>query len=311
MDSFVDMLWDQDVDMGVDRYFYDPVLREQHVKKQEAEQNKLQELKKRHAQQETKRFIIDEETGERIPDPSASSRSLCTFSEETDLSKELVELAELDYLLGDMQAPDMSCQMKQVQQNNIPLIQPQQANYNSADMIVQTADQPNIPPDVDLWPTEITMLPGPSQAHPSTVHQLPYPTADTNPFISQIWGMEADTGCSTSVKQWWSPINSSVLVKQWWSPINSSVLVKQWWSPINSSVLVKQVLWTCWRSYSGHSPQFQSYEADTNDNIYHASTSPSSVLLIVILECLSKTHFWIPYLMRMAVSSPLPLAMKT
>lgn len=51
MDSFVDMLWDQDVDMGVDRYFYDPVLREQHVKKQEAEQNKLQELKKRHAQQ--------------------------------------------------------------------------------------------------------------------------------------------------------------------------------------------------------------------------------------------------------------------
>ncbi|KAF6039159.1 hypothetical protein EB796_002530 [Bugula neritina] len=80
-----------------------------------------------------------------------------------------------------MQAPDMSCQMKQVQQNNIPLIQPQQANYNSADMIVQTADQPNIPPDVDLWPTEITMLPGPSQAHPSTVHQLPYPTADTNP----------------------------------------------------------------------------------------------------------------------------------
>ncbi|KAF6039158.1 hypothetical protein EB796_002529 [Bugula neritina] len=46
MDSFVDMLWDQDVDMGVDRYFYDPVLREQHVKKQEAEQNKLQELKR-------------------------------------------------------------------------------------------------------------------------------------------------------------------------------------------------------------------------------------------------------------------------
>lgn len=102
--------------------------------------------------QETKRFIIDEETGERIPDPSASSRSLCTFSEETDLSKELVELAELDYLLGDMQAPDMSCQMKQVQQNNIPLIQPQQANYNSADMIVQTADQPNIPPGIVTCP---------------------------------------------------------------------------------------------------------------------------------------------------------------
>lgn len=45
------MLFDQDVDMGVDRQFYDPVLRENELKKQQAEQDRLLELKKKQAQQ--------------------------------------------------------------------------------------------------------------------------------------------------------------------------------------------------------------------------------------------------------------------
>ena len=51
MDSFINMLWDQDMDMGVERHFYDPVLRENELKKQQAEQNRLLELKKKQAQQ--------------------------------------------------------------------------------------------------------------------------------------------------------------------------------------------------------------------------------------------------------------------
>lgn len=51
MDSFFNMLWDQDMDMGVDKQFYDPVLRENELKKQQAEQARLMELKKKQAQQ--------------------------------------------------------------------------------------------------------------------------------------------------------------------------------------------------------------------------------------------------------------------
>lgn len=51
MDSFINMLWDQDMDMGVDRQFYDPVYRDHEIKKQEAEQQRLQELRKNKAKQ--------------------------------------------------------------------------------------------------------------------------------------------------------------------------------------------------------------------------------------------------------------------
>ena len=50
-DDLIDMLIDHDIDMGVDRSFYDPNLMKQFVKKQEAEQARLQELKKKQLQQ--------------------------------------------------------------------------------------------------------------------------------------------------------------------------------------------------------------------------------------------------------------------
>ena len=50
-DDLIDMLIDHDIDMGVDRSFYDPDLMKQFVKKQEAEQARLQELKKKQLQQ--------------------------------------------------------------------------------------------------------------------------------------------------------------------------------------------------------------------------------------------------------------------
>lgn len=51
MDEFVDLLMDHDIDMGVDRSFYDPNLREQYIKKQESDQQRLQALKKKQLQQ--------------------------------------------------------------------------------------------------------------------------------------------------------------------------------------------------------------------------------------------------------------------
>ena len=50
-DDLIDMLIDHDIDMGVDRSFYDPNLMKQFVKKQEADQARLQELKKKQLQQ--------------------------------------------------------------------------------------------------------------------------------------------------------------------------------------------------------------------------------------------------------------------
>lgn len=55
-DDLIDMLIDHDIDMGVDRSFYDPNLMKQFVKKQEAEQARLQELKKKQLQQVCKKY---------------------------------------------------------------------------------------------------------------------------------------------------------------------------------------------------------------------------------------------------------------
>ena len=55
-DDLIDMLIDHDIDMGVDRSFYDPNLMKQFVKKQEAEQARLQVLKKKQLQQVCKNY---------------------------------------------------------------------------------------------------------------------------------------------------------------------------------------------------------------------------------------------------------------
>lgn len=58
-DELMDMLIDHEIDMGVDRSFYDPDLMKQFVKKQEAEQARLQELKKKQLQQVRCKFLLN------------------------------------------------------------------------------------------------------------------------------------------------------------------------------------------------------------------------------------------------------------
>jgi len=185
-DELMDMLIDHEIDMGVDRSFYDPDLMKQFVKKQEAEQARLQELKKKQLQQEMLYFTIDEETGERIPKQTQSDKDLPPpqYPGDSDLSKELAELGEIADFLEENQQ-DNTTPGGYFDSSTAPVA-------NHAFDTFQSLDNNNCQVE-DIWATQITMLPGPSYDSSSPDWQTDSMMGDNrvpDMIMSNIWDNE-------------------------------------------------------------------------------------------------------------------------